>query len=678
MGHKVDVFKPAKEMRVRLSDSGNRLVLDFAMPVRNAEVYLGKRKLGDLGAGRHFDVTRYVAESKGRSLWIAGMDEAGKVYGQSLQTMRTFRVLKTPFHKEWSRNTRKADRLRSEQELLGRTVLPLVTGSYCGGAPQSDEFRLTILKVDGDGRNKEVGDAIEISVDFSTIPLGVTVRDDILYLSVSNSGGDVLHGNIHYFEGSGPSGFELDLAGATASTAGEYRVTALVMTDLLGGGEFTWYPTNQILLYFGVEAPFVIPGSYYVEPIEPPDPPEDVDIPNDGLDRFRAYTDKHVVDLDEEFTITWEEERNVRTYSVAPTMATNPPDGLVNNTQSMMADEDRRLSTTASGAFSVQTDIYDEETGEYRHTTVRDLGPEFFSDKWVVLHYHVYANRNDGIVRRSNTLVVYVRRPGSTKPSPPILGVERCGDWLTDRDCGAGVYLCWRHGPEEEEGHFIVEKALYEAGGTSRWEHYRLGIPPDQRNLFVPISDFFSKAGSTQFRMLFSRESPPGEIEIDDIEEIRGVFGGLYSLADENPSYSQYSNVVSITALAPPVLLRVFEDDRLCPGTISFTWTPVERADDYEHEVSDDPSFRNRDRVVRDLQSAHAEDYSALYDSLEEYEEAVRLFGPSETQSGLFLNSLPGAVLADAEVLFVRVRSRSGGPPCFLWSSWSNILLIER
>ena len=262
------------------------------------------------------------------------------------------------------------------------------------------------------------------------------------------------------------------------------------------------------------------------------------------------------------------------------------------------------------------------------------------------------------------------------RPAPPVLGIERCGDWVTERDCGAGVYLCWHHRPEEAEGSFAIEKTFYETGGTRHWEYYRSRIPASQRNLFVPISDFL--INNVNFRMRYSRIMPPDpeEIEGEELYIIREAVPEdfFYSLDDEDTTYSMYSNIVGMVSQPPPVLLKAYRDLRICGGAISFYWTPIEKIDNYEYEVSDDPTFMNRERVIREHIPAQAEDHAALYDDPEDYEAAVLFWGPLELLGVIYLDD---SILSDAEVLYVHVRSLVGWPPKTFRSNWSNVLSLR-
>lgn len=249
------------------------------------------------------------------------------------------------------------------------------------------------------------------------------------------------------------------------------------------------------------------------------------------------------------------------------------------------------------------------------------------------------------------------------------MGIEQCGAFWRgpSRECGAGVYLLWSHSPEEEEGSFIIEKGIWESD-IRRWSNYRSWIPSDQRHLFVPISDFLNT--TVIFRMYFSRiiRITPPEDFVGDIEEISEVgAGGLHTLVDtlDVDWRSVYSNRVSIFTIAPPVLLRVYEEPRIC--AVCFRWTPIEKAEEYEYEVSDDPTFSNSERVHSRRQPARAEDY----EDIESYDLAVEMFGPLETLGSVNIDSdLPGA-----RVIYVRVRSRKGIN--ITYSNWSNVLLYR-
>ncbi len=265
-------------------------------------------------------------------------------------------------------------------------------------------------------------------------------------------------------------------------------------------------------------------------------------------------------------------------------------------------------------------------------------------------------------ISRLNTLVVYVRPPGSRKPTPPVLSIEQCGVFLggPNRECGAGVYLFWSHSPdEEEEGLFFIEKGIWESD-ICRWSGYRGWIPSDQRHLFVPISEFLNT--NVSFRMHFIHITLP--LETGEVELIRVGFNTVD--ADWSSSESVCSNIVGIATIAPPVLLRVYEEPLICK--VCFRWTTIEMAEEYEYEVSDDNTFSNRERVHSDRKSAREEDYeegNEYYDIL-----VGRFGGPLATIGCVYIDSdLPGA-----RVIYVRVRSRR--VPIH-YSNWSNVLFYQ-
>lgn len=585
--------KPAlkkEEMNLCYQMDQNKLVLNLDDTAERVEVYAGKVKIGETGGGKNLDVTEYFSRAKGDELHFVSHGESG-VKKSGYFDIAKFKEPVTSYRirKGTSKLTDKRRRdLISRAGTISTSILPLITGTHTGGAAQENRYIFNCLRVDGSSRAAEVGDTLTVSTDFNLVPLGVSVQDDVLYLTIRNSDGEQVYETI--LRGTPLSGWEINLADVTGSTSGEYTMRGMVMTDL-GSADFTWWGTNSVTLYYGVDMPDIS-----LEPIEtrpffiPPDT-----IPADGWYDFHARTNKNVVDPNEEFTISWDEWEHPSVssyqYRVSSQNSSRMPEGASSRYWDFDRDTERRFTTRAVDAFL---------------SARLGSDPRFFSEGWLYLEYLVYARSLSGD-RRSNTIIVHVRPPGNIQPAPPLLGIEQCGAIgdpgdVPKPECGDGVHLFWSHSPEEEGGFIIETKSCGE--NDRHWRTYRAGIPSAQRSLFIPVSEFADNCMS--FRMYFSRLALSGTSEeipdlggdIGEIEVIDEVGSGLLGTISSD-SRSVYSNSVGIHTILPPVMLRVWEEPRVCGHPLTFEWTAMDGATRYTYEVSSDPTFQDGERLVR-------------------------------------------------------------------------------
>jgi hypothetical protein len=642
----------SKKIQMNIAKRKNKMFVELNKQIQKVEIYFNKKKLDTLKSGKSFDITKYVAYSKGLPLELIIHDKKGTKQKHKLDILSN-----KPFITRIDRATEidmmRAQKLFSKIRMERALVFPLVTGTYSGPIMQENRYRFPCLRIDGDRQDKEVEDIIEVTVDLRYIPLGVSVEDDRIYLNISNSEGQIIYETVAH----GPLEnlrLEINLADRTGSTHGEYTIWGMLMTNLhTRGTEFTWHTTNRIKIYYGVEMPIVYqpPFGVYIPRL----PPTDLPIPSDGLYGVRAYIDKHVVDPDEDFTITWDSTGAPR-YEIRSGHATRIPEGGTYRYWPFTGDSERSLTTHASEAFLFEA--------------ADETATEFYADDWVILNYKVSSIRGSNRYD-SNSLIVYVKPPGDSKPNPPVLGIERCGIINTpqgrlggDQECGAGVYLFWSH-ETEEEGYFAIEKGRWE-GEIPRFEIYRDSIPSDQRHLFVPLSDL-NLNDTSIFRMYFRRPIEVPEIP-DDIEgfEVVEEFGTGFFGSIEADWRSLYSNKVAIHIITPPILLSMFWEPLIC--SICFRWTPNNIADQYEFEVSDDPNFSDRERIFSRMQPAHPEDY----EDIEGHEDCVELFGPVET-----LGCVSTEIFSDVRMLYARVRCIRGRDLGTSYGNWSNVLFLR-
>lgn len=522
----------------------------------------------------------------------------------------------------------RSKKIRAESATSSRHMADTF-GDEAGPGARSRGFRIDCLRVNGTNGNQRVDSDIELSADFNNVPSSLRYNRRRLHITVSNrDGGAILDRD---WDPEALPRLHLNLSDITGTTPGEYEISGQlrifydpVIEDCSGRpdepGYWTWWPTNNMDLYFRVEPPMRLPGRMEAaQPFEIP-----ANIPSNGT--FLFTSSRNHLNMDERFTVSWEPLEGALSYRL--TFSTHPlnTSGITGVT---LFSEDFGTSGPLSWSGTVGSIIRSFLEHPSRSSSSISMDHDYLTIYARVMGIKEERPRGPHLFP-SNTEILHAADAGAgSRPPAPTLGSERRAD---------SAVLFWSH-ETAGEGSFTIEKAHIMRGRLSSWSSYRTGIGADQNMLRVPKEDLGR-----------------GDFAIDHyVFRMRFIRSGAMSPETISP----YSNIIHVSPFLPaPILMQLLP----YPNPPSWSscwamhtvWLPNTSTYTFEEQVSNDPGFSGTVSTGRRNYGRRGD--GALYEYADH--------SPFWTE-----------VLEDSPRIYIRRRTFITGTSAS--SPWSNVLTLE-